>query len=458
MRRNEIWLLLFLLALICGESEARAQSLQTWLDGKIEGLIATKIDLRDDSRRPETPSGGETSTTIVDPSSTPSLVGLAMNLAGLPSSAEGDDDSAVSVTLNAYSFRAAFEGKDPMDPEFYLKNEKWRDLSFTLGYDDEPVAEDSEETQRAQIVGLKYLLIDNRKPSKQTTQLGIIQQQLATTTKAFTVLLNRLQEFILSQPEVRNDLRAAYETQLNNQALSAADIQATVGSAPFIAHPNAPITTSWKPEQIIFYTNFRNSLFGANFTTTLSNLSPKVTEELEAIVESEIDSFVLLEETTQKALAKINQAPQFSVSLTSRQRTEGSDDFSGQLIYDQGIGGRANLTLNGSYDYKDNKGEDEDVHGERIAAQLSFDLAPRRTIAGRDPFHSSISVEAKRMSGEEDILKGQVKLVIPVLDGVELPLSVTFANRTELIEEEDVRGHFGFTLDIARLVDAFKPN
>ena len=48
--------------------------------------------------------------------------------------------------------------------------------------------------------------------------------------------------------------------------------------------------------------------------------------------------------------------------------------------------------------------------------------------------------------------KGQAKIKIPIADGIDLPISLTFANRTELIDEKEVRGQFGFTFDLSRLV------
>ncbi len=57
-----------------------------------------------------------------------------------------------------------------------------------------------------------------------------------------------------------------------------------------------------------------------------------------------------------------------------------------------------------------------------------------------------------------DIAAGQVKLTIPLGDsGIKIPLSVTFANRTELVREKEVRGNFGFTLDFDSLFARFKP-
>ena len=56
-----------------------------------------------------------------------------------------------------------------------------------------------------------------------------------------------------------------------------------------------------------------------------------------------------------------------------------------------------------------------------------------------------------------DIAAGQIKLTIPIKDsGIKIPFSVTFANRTELIREREVRGNFGFTFDLDTLFARFK--
>ena len=51
-----------------------------------------------------------------------------------------------------------------------------------------------------------------------------------------------------------------------------------------------------------------------------------------------------------------------------------------------------------------------------------------------------------------------MKLTIPVKgSGVRMPLSVTFANRTDLIKEKEIRGNVGITYDLDMLFAKFKP-
>lgn len=53
---------------------------------------------------------------------------------------------------------------------------------------------------------------------------------------------------------------------------------------------------------------------------------------------------------------------------------------------------------------------------------------------------------------------GQLKLTVPIKGlGIKFPISFTFANRTELIKEKDVRGNFGFTFDLDTIFAKFKP-
>ena len=53
---------------------------------------------------------------------------------------------------------------------------------------------------------------------------------------------------------------------------------------------------------------------------------------------------------------------------------------------------------------------------------------------------------------------GQLKLTVPVKgSGVRIPLSVTFANRTELITESVVRANVGLTYDLDVLFAKFHP-
>jgi hypothetical protein len=57
-----------------------------------------------------------------------------------------------------------------------------------------------------------------------------------------------------------------------------------------------------------------------------------------------------------------------------------------------------------------------------------------------------------------DIAVGQFGLKVPIRSlGIHFPISFTFANRTELIKEKEIRGNFGFTFNLDSILAKFKP-
>jgi hypothetical protein len=72
------------------------------------------------------------------------------------------------------------------------------------------------------------------------------------------------------------------------------------------------------------------------------------------------------------------------------------------------------------------------------------DLAPGTALAL--PGDASVLLDTKG-----HIFIAQAKLSFPIGENVRIPLSVSWANRTELLKEDDVRGQIGFTLDMDSL-------
>jgi len=84
---------------------------------------------------------------------------------------------------------------------------------------------------------------------------------------------------------------------------------------------------------------------------------------------------------------------------------------------------------------------------------LSFTGKYQRLMSNAVAFDGTVLPNTKG-----DIAAGQIKFIIPIKDsGVKIPFSITFANRTELVREREVRGNFGFTLDLDTLFAKFKP-
>ena len=135
------------------------------------------------------------------------------------------------------------------------------------------------------------------------------------------------------------------------------------------------------------------------------------------------------------------------------------------------VGGMVDLTGNASVTLFDTipKGLSRRARDYQLSAELSVRLgAPDTTgpfvlaFAGKfqHQFEDSIGdggTILPNTSGTTAI--AQAKLTIPVAKnaGMKLPLSITYANRTELIKEKEVRGNIGITYDLDSLFARFKP-
>lgn len=142
-----------------------------------------------------------------------------------------------------------------------------------------------------------------------------------------------------------------------------------------------------------------------------------------------------------------------------------------RFIVEKGTLGGLDFTANASLTFYNKRPIGLDVKRLRdfsFAAQLDKKL---EDVMGLGNSTLSFAGKFERVSGnvvaldgtvlpntKGDIAVGQLKLTIPIKDtGIKIPFSITFANRTELVREREVRGNFGFTLDFDTLFARFKP-
>jgi hypothetical protein len=463
-------LMLFVLCLpLVATAQTRRETLNRFLNERLQSIVRARIDLRERTRQTETPNISQNTTSLVDQSSASALIGVALNLSGLTAKSNDTEDAdSVSVTATAYSLLAAARGVNPLNPGFYNRNAAWRNFSATLGYDDEK-DESGEMTERAKIIGFKYLIVNQREPGKHPRDLETIRNNLVGAAGAFGRLYDQVLYFMISQESVRNTLLIPeFREYLQEQRRSSSpEIPATeieIGLTKLTTREQDlfPVNTDysiddslWTPAERAYFVTFQNRYLVTRFPQLLQVLGAEGLDRIEDFIEESIEPFLELQTVSNEALERIRRAPQFSFAFLTKQRPQGGDDYMGELIFDYGVANRINLTANGAFEYKDNKAVGADLRGARFAAQLQFQLTKEDRLAGRRPFNFFLAADGKWMSGMEWMYRAQTKIVIPIADGIDFPISLTFANRTELIEEEDVRGQFGFTFDLARLVKAF---
>ena len=447
----------------------QANNLNSWLSNRIDERIKAsaqaKIDQRSNVNQTEAPSVSDSSTSLVDQSSASDLVGVALNLAGLTKGNNNSNEkNSAAITATAYSLYSALRNEEPLDPSFYNRHRDWRRLSFTLGFEKGQANAAGQDTRDTTIAGAKYLIISRRDASYHQKELGIVYENLKAAAVNFAQLTKELKSFLLfGDPTLRNKLRIAddvrffIQTQIDSPNTNSDDKQAYKA----LLLESEDVWFDFDKEDK--FANVRqdirkmvdNKWLGKGFPNLLKALGDDGLKQVDQFIDARLEAFTSLNNASRRAIETIRRAPQLSLSFQFKLRKQGADEYLGEVIFDYGVHDRVNLTLNGSYNYKNSSIIGGDVRTGRFAGQLQFQMTPEKSLVGRSPLYLYLGSEANWASGKPSIYKLQGKVKIPIAEGIDFPISITFANRTDLIQEKDVRGQFGFTIDTAKLFRAF---
>jgi len=472
----------------------QAANPSTSLNASLNQALQAKIEQRDATKQTETPSVSSNSTSLVDTSSAGDLVNVGLNLAGLTGTTKDSskDANSVSVTSSAYALYASFRGVDPLNPGFYNRHAAWRKLSFTLGYDDEK-ATGTNATTQAKIFGAKYLIINKRDPTlaRNDKYFQIISNDLQTRTTAFGNLFEKVTYHVTTIkafrdkiliPQFRAYLQVKREeaaqsvvasdpqrlariddllVRVNSGTVFLLDQDGVAPSGP-LADVKAPALTAsgaWKKEENEFWEQVGRDYLGPNFRDKLkAAVGNSVLDEIDAFVEKQLNDAKLFDRLQEspaatEAIENIRRAPLFSVYALTKQRPQGVDEYSGEAIFDYGLANRINLTLNGNFLYKNSPLVGGDTRGGKFSGQFRFQLTPEKLV-GRNPLFFFVSGDGEALSGRKPTFHAQAKLNLPILNGLDLPLSLTYANRNEQNKKDFVKFQFAFAFDTSRILQA----
>ena len=174
-------------------------------------------------------------------------------------------------------------------------------------------------------------------------------------------------------------------------------------------------------------------------------------------------------------LDKIARGKIFSLDYLNKREVNSSDTSSFNFIGATGTGGGVDLTANGSFTLFHNRPLASSVTSSRPGRFRDFQFAGQALIPfrikelGQFEFwfsgrYERLLTDATTIAGATlpgtsgDIAVGQFGLNIPIaMLGIKFPVSFTFANRTELVKEKEIRGNFGFTFNWDTLFSNLKP-
>jgi hypothetical protein len=193
--------------------------------------------------------------------------------------------------------------------------------------------------------------------------------------------------------------------------------------------------------------------------------------EADSLAEAFAKSYKAFLQSRGSILDTISKGPIVTFEYTNIRNVDAVDQSNFKLIAEGAFfNGRADLTANGSLTIlnkipggtKLDRVQDVDLSG-----QLDLPLGEIQKIgsivlsfSGKYKHMMQDTMMASGMMADTkgDIGVGQVKLTIPVKgSGVRIPISFTFANRTELIKEKIVRGNIGITFDLDSIFARLKP-
>lgn len=245
------------------------------------------------------------------------------------------------------------------------------------------------------------------------------------------------------------------------------------------------------PGSPVVQLRWRDAALQEWFEETQAALSRALSADVEAVFKERLDALPVSElsqgsvdalnnyarslnalvEGRQRILDKVARGTILTFEYTNDREVSAPDTSNFRGIYETSFGGRIDLTLNGAltlFGRRPPGSTTDRVRDFQFAGQLDF---PFGSPTGVGRFVLSLAGKYERLMEDASTQLGtvvpntsgdiglfQAKLVVPIRGlGMKFPISLTFANRTELVKEREVRGNFGFTFDLDSILARFKP-
>jgi hypothetical protein len=408
------------------------------------GLLLRTLQLyteeRSDKQVGATSSASGT-TTLVSKGTVPKVLGLAVENGAVTQTQSGTTvtfRTNVGGALNALSGKGFFQlspGDD--DPSLWLLSR----LSASASFD----------TTRGG--GNGTLTADQQQLSQWTARLQVINRRDPTGPAALAKWRGKLLPLQTGIAQSAVVLSQAIEHDPAVQAWIAATADAirTVGAAA------ARGTSAEQAAAIEAALESAEARFPAS-------LQPQTVDALSAF-ERLSSAFVIERDTLLRGLAS---GALVSAEYTSDHPARGPRTSNLRLVGE--VGGAVDLTGNASltFFHQNPVGVTSSVRDVQFSGEMDIKLGSADTVgafvfsaAGKfvRQFENGFSDDGIMIPDSKGtIAAGQLKLTVPVKgSGVKIPLSVTFANRTELIKEKVVRANVGITYDLDTIFARFRP-
>jgi hypothetical protein len=412
-------------------------------EGRAQYVLEAEEERVDKQVGSDASSAGSTS--LVSKGSVPSILGFAVDTGALLQSSSG---STLTFRGNLAGLAKAVAGK-----------------GFISGYD-----EDSSATRFLRKISFALAYDPSR-----GTEPGVFtgrKQQLSNYSVRFDIYNKRDPR----EPRFKSDWDSFLARESNNLV---AQVQASLVSMTNINQNPPPAIPAWNDPGLQAWFVLADSAIRSAargdvervFREQLDKIPTDFSEATTAELRSFDTRFRPWLEQREAILAKVARAPIVTFEYLNDRPLDAPTISQFKFIAETGLMRRLDLTFNGSlalFDSTPATTTGSRIRDFQFALQLDAQMGemgmgfgkPVLSFAGRyerlksDALAAGLAVPDTR----GDIGVGQIKLTIPIKNsGIKIPLSFSFANRSELVKEREVRGNFGFTFDLDTLFAKFKP-
>jgi hypothetical protein len=408
------------------------KSLYNYVNCKLSAAIAraTKVEatIHDYSKQSAEPSLADNSSTLVDMSGASDVAAATMNLAGLTTKSRSGNTSDFSTSTSLYALYAAAGRFDPLDFEHFTDHSTLRRLSISLT-DSFAEGATTKATDGSYTYGAKFVAINGRDLTSGVNSMRVdqIANALASSSPGYAAGMGEIRDYLFS---IFADF--AVDPTVTNQAERHRQFVASVDDAA-------------------------KDTFSKVLVALRSNEAAMAT--VDQIINRMVPSQLPLLDTVKTNVTEIQRAGQLSFGFSSKlSKGNSANTYRSEMIYDKPPVPWFKTTTNLGYDFQNAQMTGQKNRNiARFAEQIQVPLNGYHATP-KVPLKLGLSGEGKWGSNGPPMYKAQGQITITPIPGLDLPLSVTYVNRTPGVDRADLKGQLGINFDFAKLFKRTPPS
>lgn len=392
-------------------------------------------------------SSATASTTLSEKPGLVTFLGYAVEHGAIAQAVNG---TSLTLTTSPYSLLVLGAGGDTSTN--YDKLAFWRRFNLSASFnmtDQSNVLNNVTAKQLSDYSGKVSLIGDRSTRSAKFRDLWnknfapVIQRRLNTLTKGQVTILDELAEndpvFLDKSDSVRRDLlKDVLSVLAGKTQLADADKQSITDKVLAALHDG--IYQPIKAGSIDVPKEARDFING--------NVIPALGSANEALMAAKKDLSAAIDQFTKQ--------PLLTFEYTGQRNTTQSGYAEFKLLYDQHVA-PIDVVVNAGFSAYNtpsptlHQGRIREYHGNLELGGKARNPFP---VTDRDMGKVTYSASAQLERFEEkgtNIAVANFRFELPIAAAVSIPLSVSYANKTELLNEKEIRGHFGLTFDLDKL-------